>query len=113
MSNLSNSQKNGVLLYIYINHPKEDHIGHLCFAPKSDLKERTGLTVDEIDEKLNELKMYKIVTYQHKFNGHVFDKYVILKISYQGNESWDPNLKWDKDVYFIIKETDVEEISAK
>lgn len=56
MSNLSNSQKNGVLSYIYINHPKEDHIGHLCFAPKSDLKERTGLTVDEIRETFNLLQ---------------------------------------------------------
>jgi hypothetical protein len=62
-------------------------------------------------EKLNKLKMYKIATYQHKYNGNVFEKYVILKIPYHTNEFWDSNVKWDKDVYFILNESDVEEIS--
>lgn len=62
-------------------------------------------------EKLNKLKMFKIATYQHKYNGNIFDKYVILKIPYHENEFWNSNVKWDEDVYFIIKETDVEEIS--
>lgn len=62
-------------------------------------------------EKLNKLKMFKIATYQHKYNGLIFDRYVILKIPYHENEFWNSNVKWDEDVYFIINEADVEEIS--
>ncbi|UEG49376.1 hypothetical protein LK994_12110 [Ferruginibacter lapsinanis] len=63
-----------------------------------------------VTAKMNRLKLYRIATYQHKFNGNVFDKYVILEVPYVGNEDWDANVKWEGSVYFIIKEKDIEVI---
>lgn len=56
MSNLSCSQKNDVLAYIYINHPEADHTDHLCHLDKKDLLNRTGLSNGEVRETLAELQ---------------------------------------------------------
>ena len=58
-------------------------------------------------KKLNQLKMYRIATYQHIFNGKVFERYAILRIPYQGNEEWDRNVTWEGNRYFLLQEKDV------
>ncbi len=60
------------------------------------------------DKKLNSLKMYQIAAYTHVYNGKTFDRYVILRVPYEENKSWDPEVKWVGNVYFILKEADVE-----
>lgn len=61
-----------------------------------------------VDTKMNKLTMYKIASYQHKFNGNVFDRYAIIEVPYADNVNWDANVVWEGSVYFLIKETDVE-----
>lgn len=59
-------------------------------------------------KKLNGLKMYQIAAYTHVYNGMTFDRQVILRIPYEENKGWDPEVKWVGNVYFILKESDVE-----
>lgn len=63
-----------------------------------------------VDTKMNKLTMYKIASYQHKFNGNVFDRYAIIEVPYTDNVNWDTNVVWEGSVYFLIKETDVEAV---
>lgn len=58
-------------------------------------------------ENLNKLKMYRICTYQHIFNGEKFEEKAIIRIPYEGNESWNIDVSWDGNVYFIINNEDV------
>jgi uncharacterized protein YceK len=62
------------------------------------------------DLKLNNLKMYQIASYTHIYNGMTFDRYVILRVPYEENASWDSNVKWVGNVYFLLKEADVERL---
>lgn len=59
------------------------------------------------DQTLNKLKMYKIAAYTHIFNGKTFDRYVILRVPYEENKSWNPTLQWENNIYFMLKEKDV------
>ena len=61
-------------------------------------------------EKLNRLNKYKIATYQHIYNGQVFERYAILRIPYEDNRDWDPAMKWERAVYFLLSESDTREI---
>ena len=58
-------------------------------------------------ENLNQLKMYRICTYQHIFNGEKFEEKAIIRIPYEGNETWNENVTWEGNVYFIINNEDV------
>ena len=60
------------------------------------------------DEKLNRLKMYRIAAYTHIYNGKTFDRYVILRVPFEENKDWDVNVRWSGNVYFLLKESDVE-----
>lgn len=60
------------------------------------------------DQKLNGLKMYQIASYTHIYNGKTFDRHVILRVPYEENKNWDTGVKWAGNVYFLLKETDVE-----
>ncbi len=61
-----------------------------------------------VEEKMNKLKMYKIAVYQHKYNGNLFEREVILKVPFSENEYWDENAQWEGSVYFILNEADIE-----
>lgn len=64
----------------------------------------------KFEKHRNELKLLRVASYQHKYNGNVFDRYVVLRVPYEQNRSWDDKLSWERSFYFIIKEEDVEEI---
>jgi hypothetical protein len=71
----------------------------------------SGLSEEEdhaFDQKLNGLKMYQIASYTHIYNGKTFDRHVILRVPYEENKNWDAGVKWAGNVYFLLKETDVE-----
>lgn len=72
MSNLTSSQKNDVLTYIYINHPEEEHVDHLCHIKKKDLLNRTGLSNGEVRESLAELQSKGLLLLKSE-NSLVFD----------------------------------------
>lgn len=59
------------------------------------------------DVELNKLKMYMIAAYTHIYNGNTFDRYVILRVPFEENVNWSPPMKWDVNVYFLLKEKDV------
>lgn len=64
----------------------------------------------KFEKHRNELKLFRIASYQHKYNGNLFDRYVVLRVPYEDNKSWDDKLNWERSFYFIIKEEDIEEI---
>jgi len=71
---------------------------------------RPDLTNEEdeaFDSLLNKLRMYKIAAYTHIYNGKTFDRYVILRVPYDENKNWDTNVKWEGNIYFLLKEDDV------
>ncbi len=71
----------------------------------------SGLSDEEdaaFDQKLNGLKMYQIAAYTHIYNGKKFDRHVILRVPYEENENWNQEVKWMGNVYFLLKEADVE-----
>lgn len=71
----------------------------------------SGVSEEEdkaFDKKLNGLKMYGIATYTHIYNGKIFDRYIIIRVPYLENSNWDPAVKWSGDVYFLLKEADVD-----
>ncbi|MBL0069391.1 MAG: hypothetical protein IPP39_13155 [Chitinophagaceae bacterium] len=65
---------------------------------------------DEVafDRKLNELKMYRIASYTHKYNGKIFDRYVIVRVPFEENKNWNPSIQWKGNIYFLLKEKDIE-----
>ena len=64
----------------------------------SDAEDKT------FEEKLGTLRMYKIASFRHIYNGVVYDRYSILRIPFDENENWDPAFKWNGNIYFLIKE---------
>lgn len=56
MNNFTEQQITAALAYIYINHPKEDRIGHLCHLDKKDFLKQTGFSVSEAKMFLSELQ---------------------------------------------------------
>jgi len=73
---------------------------------------RADLTDEEdkaFEQRLNQLKMFRIAAYTHVFNGKTFERYVILRIPYEENRAWDPEISWDGNIYFLLKEKDVRE----
>jgi hypothetical protein len=58
-------------------------------------------------KKMNELKMYRIAVYQHKYNGKTFERCAILEIPYAENADWDATVKWEGNIYFLLNEKDV------
>ncbi len=73
----------------------------------------TGLDEEaqiKFEKHRNELKLFKVASYHHKYNGNVFDRYAVLQVPYDQNRSWDDKLHWERSFYFIIKEEDTEEI---
>ncbi|MEO7924516.1 MAG: hypothetical protein ABIR30_12620 [Chitinophagaceae bacterium] len=71
----------------------------------SDLSEEEDRKFDSL---LNNLKMYSIASYTHIYYGTRFDRYVILRVPYEENKEWNANVKWDWNVYFLLKEKDVQ-----
>lgn len=72
---------------------------------------KSGLSDDEdkaYDEKLGRLKMYRIASYTHIYNGKVFDRYAILRVPFEENKSLDPAIVWKGNIYFLLHEKDVE-----
>jgi hypothetical protein len=70
---------------------------------------QSGLNEEEdkaYEEKLNRLHKYRIASYTHIYNGTVYDRYVILRIPYEKNKTWDQELKWMGNIYFLVKEKD-------
>lgn len=61
---------------------------------------KTGIT--ELAERLDRLKVYKIATFRHIYQGIDWGELVILEVPYDENKDWDPAAKWDI-VYFIVK----------
>lgn len=53
----------------------------------------------ELYPKLDKLKMYHIATYRHLSDGDM--PIAILKVPYDENKNWDPEVKWDT-AYFVI-----------
>ncbi|MEO6613469.1 MAG: hypothetical protein ABIT05_15845 [Chitinophagaceae bacterium] len=72
---------------------------------KSDLSEEEDKAFDVL---LNKLKMYRIAVYTHIYNGITFERYVILRVPYEENKNWDNSVQWEGNVYFLLKEKDVE-----
>lgn len=103
----------------YFNETKDDIIAQIGQTKFDDMKNKCSSAgwpsamyndndADSIvDAKMNQLKMYQIAAYQHKYNGNVFDRYVILEVPYAENAEWDPTVTWEGSIYFIIKEADV------
>ncbi len=60
------------------------------------------------DDRLNKLKMYRIATFTHIYNGITFERHVILRVPYEENKNWDKSVQWEGNVYFLLKEIDVE-----
>jgi hypothetical protein len=48
------------------------------------------------------LKMYQIAVYTHKYNGKTFEPKVILRVPYDENKDWNPGVKWEGNIYFIL-----------
>ena len=106
----------------YFNETKDDIIAQIGQAKFDDMKNKCSSTgwpsamyndIDAdsiVDAKMNQLKMYPIAAYQHKYNGNVFDRYVILEVPYAENADWDATVTWEGSIYFIIKESDVEQV---
>ena len=72
-----------------------------------DVMSESSLDNPELKTKMNKLKMYRIAVYQHIYNGNIFDKYAILEVPYAENADWDAAIKWERSIYFLLKETDV------
>jgi hypothetical protein len=68
---------------------------------------KSMLDQSELLKKMNELKMYRIAVYQHKYNGNTFDRYAVLEIPYAENADWDATVKWEGNIYFLLNEKDV------
>lgn len=68
-------------------------------------------TVARMDyyQKLGQLRMFKIATFKHFFQGTDWGNYVILRVPYNENVIWDKSAKWDT-VYFLAPEKIVTEI---
>lgn len=56
MNNFTDQQMTDVLTYIYINHPEEGSIGHLCHLDKKEFLDKTGLSDDGARRILSELQ---------------------------------------------------------
>jgi hypothetical protein len=52
--------------------------------------------------------MYKIASFTHIFNRKVFDRYVILRVPYEENKEWKKTVVWEGNIYFLLKEKDME-----
>lgn len=57
--------------------------------------------------KMGRLKMYGIGSYRHIYNGQLFERYIIIRVPYEENKNWDPEIKWEGNIYFLLKENDV------
>jgi hypothetical protein len=68
----------------------------------------SGQDEKSFDEKLNKLKIYRIATYTHIYNGKTFDRYIILRVPFEENKGWDATVRWTGKVYFLLKESDIE-----
>ena len=79
--------------------------------PKGLYKPDLGDEEDKaFDTSLNKLKMYRIATYTHIYNGITFERHVILRVPYEENKNWDKTVEWEENVYFLLKEKDVESL---
>jgi hypothetical protein len=85
----------------------KSHCGASAWPPEMNDMESPDSVADA---KMNKLKMYQVASFQHKYNGNVFDREVILRVPYEENKDWDANAKWEGNIYFILKESDVEVI---
>lgn len=108
----------GLSVYImgtFFNETKGDIIAKIGEQEFNIMKERCtekgwpeGFYDSENEAERNGLKMYRIATYTHKFNGKSFQQYAILRIPYEDNKSWKPEVKWEGSLYFLIPNDAVE-----
>lgn len=71
---------------------------------------KSGLSHEEeniFHATLNKLKMYKIATFTHMYNGVAFSPHVILRIPFDENKFWNLSIKWENNIYFLMEEKDV------
>ncbi|WP_205508854.1 hypothetical protein [Longitalea arenae] len=77
---------------------------------RKNLFDRTDTAAQKkVDANFEKLKVYKIVTYTHIFEGKNWGKYVILKAPYKENSFLDSPGKWEA-IYFVMKEEYAKEI---
>jgi hypothetical protein len=58
--------------------------------------------MDGAENERNKLKMYQIAAYTHKYNGNTFEPTVILRVPFDENKDWMPDVKWEGNIYFIL-----------
>jgi hypothetical protein len=108
----------GLSVYImgtFFNETKADIIAKIGEQEFNIMKDRCtekgwpeGFYDSENEEERNSLKMHRIAIYTHKFNGKSFNEYAILRIPYEENKSWKPEVKWEGNLYFLIPNEAVE-----
>lgn len=64
MNNFTNQQMTDVLTYIYIKHPEEGSIDHLCHLDKKEFLNKTGLSADEARGILSELQSKGLLLFE-------------------------------------------------
>lgn len=102
----------GLSVYImgtFFNETKGDIIAKIGEQEFNVMKERCsekgwpeGFYDSENSEERDGLKIYRIATYTHKFNGKSFQQYAILRVPYEENKDWKPGVKWEGNMYFLI-----------
>ncbi|HSR40450.1 MAG TPA: hypothetical protein VLL95_16190 [Phnomibacter sp.] len=102
----------GLSVYImgsFFNETKADIIGKIGEEEFNIMKDRCtekgwpeGFYNSDNEEERNSLKMYRIAAYTHIFNGKSFQEYAILRIPYEENKGWKPNVKWEGNLYFLV-----------
>jgi hypothetical protein len=94
----------------FVQFEKHDDIYGWPTSLRFNLFDRRDTTERRIvEENFKKLKVYKIATYNHVFDGKDWGKYVILKAPYTENSFLDSPGKWDA-IYFLMKEKYVQEI---
>ena len=65
-------------------------------------------SLDSLNFRLSKLKLYKIATYVKKEKDHNVSM-AVIRVPYEGNESWDEDATWDT-AYFLIPDKYIREV---
>ena len=80
------------------------------FAPKM---RQTKEEKEQFLKRINELKLFEIASYIHKYKGEEFGSFAIIRIPYKENENWNSEVKWEGCRYFILPEKYIQVIEGK
>lgn len=67
---------------------------------------QTRKKLKDLTDKLHLLTVYKVAAFDHYYQDKIQGKYVILKVPYEENKTWDTTAVWET-VYFVVPEASV------